>query len=194
MRIKIKYILIFVFVILFILFLNLIYFFNINRINIIKPVLTKGYNNFNAKEYIVRGYSLNPLIKNNDCIYILKDYYKDNKIKHEDIIAYDFIGNEDLIIKIVKALPGDKFEMRENEDQKWNIFINNSILKNSEGLSYSLNEQKSKMLRLYSKNYPIIPDNRYLILGNSPEGSLDSSKFGFADRENIIGKVKKCAD
>ena len=46
------------------------------------------------------------------------------------------------------------------------------------------------MLALYIKNYKgIIPARSYLILGNLPEGSVDSTRFGLIDQSALIGKV-----
>lgn len=176
--------------------ISIYFFLNLNKKeysssqnNLFKAIYDKS-----REKVTVRGNSLNPIIKAGDCVYILKDYYQSNRIKREDIIAYNFVGNENLIIKIVKALPGDKFEMRKGENNSWSIAINNNILKNSEGEIYSFSDQGSKMLRLYADAYPEIPQNSFLILGNNPRGSLDSSRFGLASRDNVIGKVKKCTD
>jgi type IV secretory pathway protease TraF len=48
------------------------------------------------------------------------------------------------------------------------------------------------MLSLYEKDYKgIIPQNTYLILGDQPSGSVDSSVFGLVDKSDILGKAEK---
>lgn len=44
--------------------------------------------------------------------------------------------------------------------------VNGEILKNSTGIPYRLT---SKMLELYAKQYPRIPKNSLLVMGNDPD-------------------------
>lgn len=135
---------------------------------------------YNERIVKVDGSSMVPRINNADKILHLVGYYNCNKIQRNDIITYNFTGNENLLLKQIKAIPGDKFEYYNDT-----IFINSKILKNSVNISYKIS---SKMLELYSKSYPILPENTYLILGDNPSGTLDSSKFGLIDKSQIIGK------
>jgi hypothetical protein len=53
-----------------------------------------------------------------------------------------------------------------------------------------LDDQGYRLLSLYEKDYKgIIPEDAYLILGNLPQGSLDSSHFGLVGKKDILGKV-----
>ena len=73
----------------------------------------------------------------------------------------------------------------------WQILVNGKVLKNSEGKAYLLNEQRKKILSLYEKDYNgVIPENAYLVLGNLPEGSMDSTRFGLIGKSSIIAKVE----
>ena len=142
------------------------------------------------KQEIVRGDSLEPLIKNGQEIKILYGYYKCSEVKRGDIVAYDYKGNPEPIIKIVKAIPGDKFSFQK-EETGWRILINDEILKNSENIPYLINENSYKLLRLYEKSFNgVAPENTYIILGNQPGGTLDSTRFGLIDKNDIIGRVE----
>ncbi len=138
----------------------------------------------------VWGSSLSPFINSGDKIKILFKYYNCYEIKREDIVLYNFAGNENPLIKIVKGVPGDKFELRKS-DSGWNILINNQILKNSKSEPYVISRNRYKMLSLYESDYKgVIPKNAYLLLGNLVSGSVDSTRFGLVDKSNIIGKVE----
>src|SRR3989338_1440398 len=93
-----------------------------------------------TEEKIVRGESLSPLVKAGDSVKILFGYYDCHEIKRDDIVAYDYKGDEVSIIKIVKGLPKDKFELKA-ESAGWNILINGQVLKNSENQPYLINQQ-----------------------------------------------------
>lgn len=143
-----------------------------------------------TEERIVRGGSLQGLIEDGRTVKILFGYYRCHKIKRGDVVVYNFAGNKAPIIKIVKAVEGDKFHL-ERTDGGWHILINGEIVKNSEGQPYLLNERGYKMLSLYERDYQgIIPENAYLLLGNKTDGSLDSTHFGLVDKSDILGKAE----
>ena len=49
-----------------------------------------------------------------------------------------------------------------------------------------------RLLALYEKDYQgVIPAGAFLILGNAPGGSLDSTQFGLVSQEDLEGKVTK---
>ena len=142
------------------------------------------------RKMIVRGSSLNPFIKPGQGIEALFGYYKCHKIKRGDVVLFDYAGDKNFIIKIVKGIPGDKFELRKS-DGGWNIIINDNIIKNSENKPYLILGNAYKMLSLYEKDYKgIIPEDAYLLLGNRISGSIDSTAFGLVNKSGIVAKVK----
>lgn len=156
------------------------------------PDSVSASNCFVVEEHEVRGSSLSGIIENGEKILLLRGYYACHKIERKDIVAYDFAGNENLIIKIVKALPGDSFSLKKKEDLSgWNIIINDEIVVNSDNQPYVLDDKKHKMLSLYEESYKgIIPEDSYLILGNIPHGTIDSTLFGLVNKNDIRGKVE----
>lgn len=148
---------------------------------------------FTVEERTVNGGSLSGIIENGETVRILFGYYDCNEIKKEDIVVYNYTGNENPIIKVVKALPGDKFSLKKTEDfSGWNIFVNNKIVTNSENLPYILNEKKHRVLSLYEEDYKgIIPEDSYLILSNIVSGAVDSTLFGLVHKDDISGKVER---
>lgn len=143
----------------------------------------------NVDKRIVRGDSLSGIIETGEIIKIAFGFYDCNEINREDIVVYNFSGGSDPIIKMVKGLPGDKFEFL-NSGENWQLLINGEISKNSRGEPYYFNESSYNLLNLYAKDYNnIIPPDAYLILGNLANGSLDSSRFGLVSKNDILGKV-----
>ncbi|MDP3052653.1 MAG: signal peptidase I [bacterium] len=138
---------------------------------------------------LVRGNSLSGLIEDGASVKILFDFYNCNEVMAGDIIIYNYSGDPEPLIKIVKAVPGDRFQLEQSPDG-WNILVNGEILKNSQSRPYILDARGYKMLSLYENDYKgIIPTAAYLILGNLSNGSLDSSRFGLIDKSDILGKA-----
>lgn len=141
------------------------------------------------REHTIHGNSLSPLIEDNSQVEFLWSYYDCNEVKRGDIILYNYTGSEDPLIKIIKGLPGDTFSLQE-EEERWNILVNEKILKNSAGKPYIISERKHNMLSLYTESYDNeIPEEAYLILSDNPAGGLDSTHFGLIDMGDILGKI-----
>ncbi len=144
------------------------------------------------QEKIVRGSSMYPLLSDGDVVKVFFNYYDTEEIKRNDMVLYNYAGNDVPLIKLVKGVPGDFFELRE-KNGVWNIYINEKLLKNSEEKEYSFSKNRYNMLALYEKNYKEegIPENTFLILGDSTNPVTDSSRFGFVGKNDIMGKAIK---
>lgn len=174
-------------------FLILFLFLRIDQLNYKKEnIITKKDNNcvITTEEKEVNGSSMEPLIKNGTTIRLLKNYQKCYELKRNDLVIYQYAGSKNPLIKKIQAIPNDKFELKKNKQNRWNIFINDKILKNSQNQKYAFTENKSKMLKLYAKSYPIIPKKTYLILGEKSGGTTDSSQFGLIHSNDILGKAE----
>ncbi len=142
-----------------------------------------------VKEFTVRGSSMTDLINQGEKVKILFGFYDCNEIRREDVVAYDYKGNSNLIIKSVKGLPGDNFKINEKDGL---LVINDIAVLNNQGESYFLDDQDKKMLKLYERDYRgKIPPETYLILGNLASGSTDSTRFGLVGRKELVGEVVK---
>jgi len=167
------------------LLLFLFLFIIIININDIKNNLNKKEkqeNRCNTQGIIIVNWtSMTPMIKNWEKLTHLPYFYECNNVKNWDVITYDFAWNDNLLLKKIMGIPWDKFEYN------WsNIFINDVVLKNSVWKKYNI---KSKMLAMYSKSYPVIPDEAYLILWDKTSWTKDSSKFWLWHIDQIVWKV-----
>jgi len=178
------------------IFLSLSVLFFLNR-EAIKFNPEERVNNYYSSDnkfefFKVRGDSLAPLINSGETIKLVYNYYNFNPVNRGDIIVYKYNGNDAPIIKIVKAIPGDSWQLEKNNQlNSYQIKVNGLALKNSQNEFYKIPASDIHMLRLYVENHPTIPQNTYLILGNQPSGSLDSTKFGLISKNDILGKVER---
>ena len=129
----------------------------------------------------VHGTSMEPMIKDGRELKFMRKYYECNEPQRNDIVLYNYAGSKDPLIKRVVGIPGDTFSYVDNK-----IIINGVEMTNSEGKPYVVESQR---LTLYTTSYPTIPENAYLILGDNPTGSTDSSVFGLVSKNDILGKV-----
>lgn len=118
--------------------------------------------------YTISGQSLYPVFKSGDSVELIRN----KPINRFDYIVFDFL--ERLICKRVVGMPGDKFEIIEDE-----LVINNSE-------RYPMYGRRT--LKYFSESYNkiLIPD-QFIALGNN--NSLDSANFGPISKKLIIGKL-----
>ena len=131
-----------------------------------------------------------PFLKPEEDVQALFNYYDCNDISRDDVVLYKYSGNSNLLIKFIKAIPGDRWNLKKT-NSGYEIVVNDTSLLNSEGKLYLIPESSIKMMELYVKDYPAIPVDTYLLLGNKTDGSLDSTSFGLVGKKDIMAKVEK---
>ncbi len=137
----------------------------------------------------VFGVSMTGIVENGANVTVLAGYYHCNPLKRGDIIVYNYSGNKNPLIKIVKGIAGDSFSLQKTTGGAI-LLINNISQKTSTGSPYLLDDGRYQLLQLYVRDFAgVIPKNSALILGNNPAGTIDSSYFGLVSVNDIIGKA-----
>lgn len=118
----------------------------------------------------VNGSSMYSTLHDGDIMILNIIDYKFNDIKRFDIVVVK--EKNELIIKRVIALPGEKVTYKDNK-----LYINDKLVKDKYGNGFTNNF-----------NYKI-PKGTYFVLGDNRENSMDSRVFGPFKRKDIIGKT-----
>jgi signal peptidase I len=143
------------------------------------------------KKVTVVGTSLSGFIEPGTILTVLGGYYACHDPKPGDVVIYFYGGltANDPLIKIVKGIPGDIVSLRK-KGGSWNILVNGKPLQTTSGIPYAIAQQGFDSFSAYvNAAKGIIPPDEYMILGNLPAGSIDSTKFGFVRKQDLVGKV-----
>lgn len=142
---------------------------------------------------IVRGSSLEPLIANGTVVTLAMDPAFRLGIVRNDLVAVNTARNPRApVLKIARGVPGDRFGVLPAENGASHLLINGQIVKNSQGTAYLLQGPGARLINAYAyDDKGVMPADTYLLLGDDPSGSLDSTRFGLVSRRAIIGKVIK---
>lgn len=133
----------------------------------------------------INGDSMQPLLKNQETVVLLENYYNCYEVKRGDIVAYKRSSNKNPLIKIVKVLGGDSLVFENNGK----LVVNGEVMKNSQNIDYVFSSKEIKMISLYIEN-GYLQDDAYLIFGDNVSSSMDSRKFGAVGENGFLGKFE----
>ena len=107
------------------------------------------------------------------------------ELKHGDVVLLHSDSSRIPLIKAIRGLPGDTFDVRGGK-----IMINGVPATNSAGEPYQLSPPRAEMIALYvHDDHGTIPPDSFLVMGENPAGSIDSTRFGLVTRQEILGKI-----
>jgi signal peptidase I len=125
----------------------------------------------------VEGTSMNPLLSDQERIFINKFIYRFEPIERGDVVVFWYpLDRSKSFIKRVVALPGETLEIRAG-----NVYVNGR----------ELPDQYVPAGYLDGSNYPSrrIPQGEYFVMGDHRDSSNDSRVFGSVPRQYIYGKA-----
>ena len=122
----------------------------------------------------VVGPSMSPTLKEGNIILVNKLTYRFNKIKREDVVVVSV--KHKYMIKRVIGLPGETVEYRNNR-----LYINGKYYEED---FIDTNTVKTEDFAVNG----VIPEGKYLVLGDNRENSEDSRDYGLISKKDIVGK------
>ena len=139
----------------------------------------------------VRGSSMEPLFFPGETIRVAWGWYKCHDPKRNDVILARHAGNDVPLLKRVRGIPGDTFSVRLLEGGEGEVWINGERLANSQGVFYHFSPDRAVLWQSYEAQFRgVVPADAFFLLGETETGSLDSSRFGFVSRRDILGRVE----
>lgn len=146
---------------------------------------------FSRKSVVVRGSSMEPLFYAGDTVRVEMGSYKCSVPNRGEIVLVHFLGNEAPLLKRIRGVPGDTFAVKLLKNGEGALLVNSNRLANSSGVFYHVPSARAKLWRLYQEQlHGVIPIDSFLVLGETETGSLDSSRFGFVAKGDILGKAE----
>ena len=125
----------------------------------------------------VEGTSMNPLLSDQERIFINKFIYRFEPIERGDVIVFWYpLDRSKSFIKRVVGLPGESVEIRAG-----NVFVNGRELPDQYVPSGYLDGSNYAARRL--------PQDEYFVMGDHRDSSNDSRVFGSVPRQFIYGKA-----
>lgn len=155
------------------------------KIIVITVLVVLGCKQFLFAPIKVQGASMYPTYEDKDIIIVSKT----SKIERFDQIVFQSPTEDELYIKRVIGLPGDKVEMRDDV-----LYVNGKDYKES-----YVNRQTDdpNQLRI-TENFTLeelvdevtVPEGTYFVLGDNRLKSYDSRHYGLISEEAVYGESK----
>lgn len=125
----------------------------------------------------VDGSSMKPTLSNNNLVILNKLDYRLNDIKRFDVVVVDI--KTEKIIKRVIGLPGDTVSYKNKT-----LYINGK--KVEENFTHT---NDTRDFKLGDIGYQKIPGDKYFVVGDNRNNSMDSRMIGLVDKDQILGSV-----
>ena len=124
----------------------------------------------------VTGDSMIPTLYDGDIMILNKIGYRINGLNRFDIVVVKYQNEK--IIKRVIGLPGDYVEYKDDI-----LYINDKKVEET------YKRDITNDFSLESLGYEVIPEGKYLVLGDNRPISKDSRIIGLVDEKDILGKA-----
>ena len=149
-----------------------------------------------TKPYKIEGTSLAPAIANGTILTVTTGPQCPlaKLIRPNSLVIFHNGQASQPVIKQVKALPADTFHLTLTPAGA-HLTVNGRTATNSTGTPYLLGAAHARMLNLYAQSYNgTIPPNAYLVMGDNPSGTLDSTRYGLINLTDIIAVANQPLD
>lgn len=120
-------------------------------------------------------------------------YYKCHPVKRGDLVLYQYSTTADPVVRVVRGVGSDEFQLVQNKSQNnWNIEINGKLLVTDDSKApYFFGGAAAPMLNLYAKSGKgVLAGGNCIIFSGQPPGYLDSSTLGVVNSADFLGKVE----
>jgi signal peptidase I len=135
--------------------------------------------------YTVQGTSMAPLIRPGDRLETLPPDCLPHNVGRGDVVVFASGADPRPLVKRIVAQPGDRIATTDGV-----LSVNGDPALTSLGRPYDLDPARLAMIALYERDYNgIIPVDTFLVMGEQPGGTADSSLFGLVNRADVQGVV-----
>lgn len=134
---------------------------------------------------VVDGPSMESTLQNGDQMIVNKLTYQLTDPKRFDIIVFHATEEKDFIKRII-GLPGEHVAIMHDD-----LYIDGELMEEDflDKSSSKVKNQFAFTLENLVGNYPVIPKDHYLVLGDHRNDSTDSRTFGVIHKDEIFGKT-----
>lgn len=127
----------------------------------------------------VVGDSMYPTLENQEVLILNKAKYRFFDVQRGDIISFTYEDTKYLIKRVI-GIPGDTIEVKDN------ILYINDVPYEEKYLSKNVITDDFSLTEI---GYDVIPEDKYFVMGDNRENSLDGREIGLIDKDDIIGAI-----
>ncbi|MDQ3262215.1 MAG: signal peptidase I [Myxococcota bacterium] len=139
--------------------------------------------------YMIRGDSLAPRLAPGVQLELAQGYYRCHPPRRGELVVFPWAGHPAPLGKVIAAVPGDRFEVRMLE-RSWRLLISGAPAVNSQGQRYFLDERARRLLQHLAESTDLtVPADALLVLGDKPQLTADSRRFGFIPLQSLLGRL-----
>lgn len=167
-------------------------------VNLMKTNEKKKIGNVNCVKESLRIFAnddlMTEILKKGQPATLLTHFYKCNPVKKNDLVYFRFSEHIDPVIRIVKGVPGDRYQLVEDKSRKgqWTISINGELILDgsSPGQPYLMASNSVPPLKTYELSRGgLLREDEYIVLSTRSPSLSDSTNLGLISKNSFVGKV-----
>ncbi len=123
----------------------------------------------------------------------LPGWYRCHPLVRGDTVLYRYVTTADPVVKVVRAIPGDRFALSPDRKKRgWNLKVNGDFILSADGYTpYFFGAETPPTLSLYEKTrHGILREGEAIVLSAFPPGDRDSGLFGLAAINDLVARVE----
>jgi len=147
-----------------------------------------------TKEFVMKDSHMRGILNEGEKYKVIFNYYDCNPIRRDDLVLYQFSTQFEPVVKIARGIPGDKFQLKQDQKRKaWNLLINGEMLVSAvdRTVPYFFGAESPPTLSIYFQSRGgELKSGDVIALSSLPPGDSDSGVFGVASIRDILGRVE----
>lgn len=123
-------------------------------------------------------------------VYAYEHWYQCNSPQRGDLILFKMGESPDPFVRIIRAIPGDRFKVVENKELKaWHLIVNDKVVMDNDKPYFFGGANPAALKNYEVQRNGVLGPGEVIVLSRNSPGDKDSGVFGIFSLQDLKGRV-----